>query len=125
MPRSRATRKAPIALSSLKAKMAVGGSAASSRRAAAFAPLRELGLVAVWDDGDDLYAEPRAPYCHTRDVLLLRARQTGCAALVGGHARSAEAQYLLRTSWAREVVASRDTVRSRVAVSVAGATMAG
>ena len=91
-------------------------------RAAAFAPLRELGLVAVWDDGDDLYAEPRAPYCHTRDVLLLRARQTGCAALVGGHARSAEAQYLLRTSWAREVVASRDTVRSRVAVSVAGAT---
>jgi len=91
-------------------------------RAAAFAPLRELGLVAVWDDGDDLYAEPRAPYCHTRDVLLLRARQTGCAAIVGGHARSAEAQYLLRTGWAREVVAPRDTVRSRVAVSVAGAT---
>ena len=91
-------------------------------RAAAFAPLREIGLVAVWDDGDDLYAEPRAPYCHTRDVLLLRARQTGCAAIVGGHARSAEAQYLLRTGWAREVVAPRDTVRSRVAVSVAGAT---
>ena len=91
-------------------------------RAAAFAPLREIGLVAVWDDGDDLYAEPRAPYCHTRDVLLLRARQTGCAAIVGGHARSAEAQYLLRTGWAREVVGPRDTVRSRVAVSVSGAT---
>ncbi len=91
-------------------------------RAAAFAPLREIGLVAMWDDGDDLYAEPRAPYCHTRDVLLLRARQTGCAAIVGGHARSAEAQYLLRTGWAREVVGPRDTVRSRVAVSVTGAT---
>ena len=91
-------------------------------RAAAFAPLRDLGLVAVWDDGDDLFAEPRAPYCHTRDVLLLRSRQTGCAAVVGGHARSAEAQYLLRTGWAQEVVAPRDTVRGRVAVSVAGAT---
>jgi len=91
-------------------------------RAAAFAPLREIGLVAVWDDGDDLYAEPRAPYCHTRDVLLLRSRQTGCAAIVAGHARSAEAQYLLRTGWAREVVGPRDTVRTRVAVSVSGAT---
>ena len=91
-------------------------------RAAAFAPLREIGLVAVWDDGDDLYAEPRAPYCHTRDVLLLRSRQTGCAAVVAGHARSAEAQYLLRTGWAREVVGPRDTVRTRVAVSVSGAT---
>jgi len=91
-------------------------------RAAAFAPVREIGLVAVWDDGDDLYAEPRAPYCHTRDVLLLRSRQTGCAAIVAGHARSAEAQYLLRTGWAREVVGPRDTVRTRVAVSVSGAT---
>ena len=91
-------------------------------RAAAFAPVREIGLVAVWDDGDDLYAEPRAPYCHTRDVLLLRSRQTGCAAIMAGHARSAEAQYLLRTGWAREVVGPRDTVRTRVAVSVSGAT---
>ncbi|MDQ6686432.1 MAG: primosome assembly protein PriA, partial [Actinomycetota bacterium] len=33
-------------------------------RAAAFAPVRDLGLVTIWDDGDDLYAEPRAPYPH-------------------------------------------------------------
>ncbi|WP_230487304.1 primosomal protein N' family DNA-binding protein [Nocardioides anomalus] len=31
-------------------------------RAAAFAPVAGLGLVAIWDDGDDLHAEPRAPY---------------------------------------------------------------
>ena len=30
--------------------------------AAAWAPVRDLGLVAVWDDGDDLHDEPRAPY---------------------------------------------------------------
>ncbi|MEH0830355.1 primosome assembly protein PriA, partial [Micromonospora sp. CPCC 205714] len=33
-------------------------------RAAMFAPVRRLGLVAIWDDGDDLHAEPRAPYPH-------------------------------------------------------------
>ncbi|MFD0786575.1 condensation domain-containing protein, partial [Micromonospora azadirachtae] len=38
-----------------------------------FAPVERLGLVAIWDDGDDLHAEPRAPYPHTREVLLTRA----------------------------------------------------
>ena len=59
-------------------------------RAAMFAPVADLGLVAVWDDGDDLHAEPRAPYPHAREVLALRAHRTGAAALVGGFARTAE-----------------------------------
>ena len=46
-------------------------------RSAAFAPVHDLGLVAIWDDGDDLYAEPRAPYPHTRETLLLRAERRG------------------------------------------------
>ena len=49
-------------------------------------PVHDLGLVAIWDDGDDLHAEPRAPYPHTRETLLLRAEQEGTAALVGGFA---------------------------------------
>ncbi|ATO13758.1 primosome assembly protein PriA [Micromonospora sp. WMMA2032] len=83
-------------------------------RAAMFAPVERLGLVAVWDDGDDLHAEPRAPYPHTREVLLTRAQLTGAAALVGGYARTAEAQLLVETGWAREVVADRATVRARM-----------
>jgi primosomal protein N' (replication factor Y) (superfamily II helicase) len=83
-------------------------------RAAMFAPVRRLGLVAVWDDGDDLHSEPRAPYPHARDVLLTRAQLTEAAALVGGYARTAEAQLLLETGWAREVVADRATVRARI-----------
>ncbi len=90
-------------------------------RAAAFAPVHDLGLVAVWDDGDDLLAEPRAPYPHAREVLLLRAEQQGCAALVGGFARSVEGQQLLRAGWAREIAAPREVLRSRVQVSVAEA----
>ncbi|MFG1882978.1 primosomal protein N' [Micromonospora sp. NPDC049102] len=84
-------------------------------RAAMFAPVRRLGLVAVWDDGDDLHSEPRAPYPHARDVLLTRAQLGETAALVGGYARTAEAQLLLETGWAREVVADRATVRARIA----------
>ena len=82
-------------------------------RAAAFAPVHDLGLVATWDDGDDLHAEPRAPYPHVREVLLLRAQQTGCAVLLGAHARSVEAAALLRSGWAQEVAAERPVVRER------------
>ena len=39
-------------------------------RASAFAPVRDLGLVVAWDEGDDLHQEPRAPYPHVREVLL-------------------------------------------------------
>ena len=81
-------------------------------RATAFAPVHDLGLVAVWDDGDDLHAEPRAPYPHVREVLALRAHLTGAAMLVGGHARTAEAQLLLQTGWAKPLVADRATVRA-------------
>ncbi|QDY07639.1 primosomal protein N' [Micromonospora sp. HM134] len=82
-------------------------------RAAMFAPVDRLGLVAIWDDGDDLHAEPRAPYPHAREVLLTRARLADAAALVGGWTRTAEGQLLVETGWAREVVADRATLRAR------------
>lgn len=90
-------------------------------RAAAFAPVADLGLVVVWDDGDDLFAEPRAPYPHPREVLLLRAEAEGTAALVGGFATSVEAEQLVRTGWAHLLAAPREVLRARVTVSVAGA----
>jgi primosomal protein N' (replication factor Y) len=90
-------------------------------RAAMFAPVPSIGLVAIWDDGDDLHAEPRAPYPHAREVLLTRAQLAGAAALVGGYARTAEAQQLVETGWAKQIVAARDTVRRRApAVSPTG-----
>jgi primosomal protein N' (replication factor Y) len=80
-------------------------------RAAAFAPVAELGLVAIWDDGDDLHAEPRAPYPHARQVLLARAELARCGALLGGFGRSTEAQQLVEAGWAHEVVGDREAVR--------------
>lgn len=91
-------------------------------RAASFAPVHDLGLVAIWDDGDDLHAEPRAPYPHTRETLLLRAEREQTAALVGGFARTVEGEYLLRTGWAHELTPPRDLLRQRVTVTIAGAS---
>lgn len=81
-------------------------------RSAVFAPVAELGLVAVWDDGDDLHIEPRAPYPHVRDVLALRCAQEKASLIVGGYARTAEAQLLVQSGWARDVSAERATVRT-------------
>jgi primosomal protein N' (replication factor Y) len=80
-------------------------------RAAAFAPVTDPGLLIIWDDGDDLHAEPRAPYPHARDVLVYRAHATGAALLVAGFARTAEAQLLVESGWANEVLAERARVR--------------
>ncbi|MFI9590807.1 primosomal protein N' [Nonomuraea sp. NPDC052265] len=81
-------------------------------RAAMFAPVADLGLVAIWDDGDDLHAERLAPYPHAREVLGLRAHRTGAAMLIGGYARTAEATQLIATRWARPIVAARAVIRS-------------
>ena len=50
----------------------------------------------------------------------MRAQETGCAALLAAHARSVEAEYLVRTGWATEVVAPRDVVRERISVGLTG-----
>ena len=84
-------------------------------RASAFAPVADLGLAVVWDDGDPLHAEPRAPYPHVREVLALRSELEQCALLVAAHGRSVEAQALVESGWAREVVADRATTRARAA----------
>ena len=76
-------------------------------RSAVFAPVADLGLVLMWDDGDDSLSEPRAPYPHAREVAMLRAHQLRCAALIGGYARTAEAQALVRSGWAHDLVAAR------------------
>lgn len=83
-------------------------------RAAAFAPVTKLSLVAVFDDGDELLAEPRAPYPHAREILMMRSAAAGCALLIGGFARTAEAQLLVESGWAKELGATRSTVRARM-----------
>jgi primosomal protein N' (replication factor Y) (superfamily II helicase) len=80
-------------------------------RAAMFAPVTDLGLVVLWDDGDDLHAEPRAPYPNAREVLALRAHRSQAAALIGGFARTAELTQLVAAGWARPLTGGPDALR--------------
>ncbi|MBA3618515.1 MAG: primosome assembly protein PriA, partial [Acidothermales bacterium] len=80
-------------------------------RAAMFAPVVDLGLAVVWDDGDDLHAEPHAPYPHVREVLALRAHAAGSGLLLAGLAQTSEGAQLVATGWVRSLAAPRDVVR--------------
>lgn len=81
-------------------------------RAAMFAPVRDLGLVAIWDDGESAHSDDRAPQPHAREVLLLRAAHGGTAFLLGAHACTVEAAQLVDSGWARPLAADRETVRA-------------
>lgn len=72
-------------------------------RSVVYAPARRLALLAMWDDGDPLHAEPLAPYAHARDVALLRQRQQGCALWFAGHTRSTEVQRLVELGFLGEL----------------------
>ncbi|WP_181034102.1 primosomal protein N' [Arthrobacter sp. GMC3] len=84
-------------------------------RSAAYAPVADLGLVCCWDDGDELHIERRAPYQHSRDVLLLRSEVEDTAVLMAAHSRSSESQRLVATGWAQSLVAERSVVRQGTA----------
>ncbi|GAA2405900.1 primosomal protein N' [Streptomyces glaucosporus] len=81
-------------------------------RAAMFAPVRDLGLVAIWDDGDPSHRDPHEPMPHAREVLLLRAAREKCGFLLGAHGCTVEAAQLVETGWARPLAADRDAVRA-------------
>jgi primosomal protein N' (replication factor Y) len=81
-------------------------------RSTVFAPVADLGLIVVWDDGDDLHAEPRAPYPHARDVAVLRSSLDGASLLIGGFAQTAESAMLLESGWAHRIAADRQAVRA-------------
>ena len=80
-------------------------------RAAMFAPVHDLGLVAWWDDGDDLLVEQRAPYPHVREVLRTRARLEGAALLTGGFTRTTSVQQWVESGEVRSVCADAATRR--------------
>ncbi|MDO5501764.1 MAG: primosome assembly protein PriA [Actinomycetia bacterium] len=81
-------------------------------RAAAWAPVHNLGLIAWWDDGDDLWEEPRAPYAQLRDIVRARAQIEECALLAGGFGRSVAVQGWIEGDVVKDVVAAREVVRA-------------
>ncbi|WCC80882.1 primosomal protein N' [Cutibacterium equinum] len=81
-------------------------------RSAVMAPIANLGLVAVWDEGSDLHDEPRAPYLNTRDVAALRAQTDHCALLLASYSCSVRSASWLGSGWLVGIRADRQTTRS-------------
>ena len=86
-------------------------------RAASFAPLRDLGLIVVVDDGNDAHSDPRTPHPHSRTVAVLRAAHEPAALLLAGHGRSTDAQALRERGWLGDISMRPDDAR-RVATPV-------
>ncbi|MGN9793812.1 primosomal protein N' [Streptomyces sp. OZ13] len=86
--------------------------AAVGTRAAMFAPVQDLGLVVVWDDGDSSHSDDRAPFPHVREVLELRAGHDRCGFLLGSTSCTVEAAQLVESGWAAPLVADRAQVRA-------------
>lgn len=83
-------------------------------RPAVWAPVQDLGLIVVVDDGDHSLVEPRAPYHHARDVALLRAQHDDLSLLVIGQAVTPEAERLVETGWASSIAAQRPVLRANM-----------
>ncbi|MFF1519949.1 primosomal protein N' [Streptomyces sp. NPDC058305] len=81
-------------------------------RAAMFAPVRDLGLVVVWDDGDAGHSDDNAPFPHVREVLELRASRDKCGFLLGSWTCTVEAAQLVESGWALPLAADREQVRA-------------
>lgn len=88
-------------------------------RSCVWAPLAALGLVVVWDDGDDRLTSPRAPRVSALDVAVARAHLEGVGLVAGAFARSTKAQALVASGWAASLAPPREVVRAdtpRVAI---------
>lgn len=68
-----------------------------------FAPVVDLRLIVVWDDGDESLAESRAPGWHAREVAALRSLSSGVSLVIAGHSQSVEAAKLVEQGWLQAI----------------------
>ncbi|MFE7844834.1 primosomal protein N' [Microbacterium sp. NPDC057407] len=85
-------------------------------RSAVYSPVHRPGLVALWDDGDPLLAEPLSPGVHARDAALLRQELDATSLLFAGHTRTTDVERLVALGWVRELPAAR-RITPRVVLS--------
>ena len=64
-------------------------------RSAAFAPIPDLHLIIMWDESDDSYHEPRAPYPHYRSVVLARSYLNQIPLLFINHSPTPSIRHLI------------------------------
>ena len=80
-------------------------------RSAAWLPLKDLGLIIIWGDGDDHLREIRNPRTDALDIAVARAHLEHVAMAVGSFSRSVKAQYLVMRKWAISLNPEREVLR--------------
>jgi primosomal protein N' (replication factor Y) len=86
-------------------------------RSAVFAPVHNLKAIIMWDDFNDAYSDPHAPYWDAREVAALRSHQTDCSLIVGGYIRSVVTASWCESGWCESITAGKpavDIFRSQV-----------
>jgi primosomal protein N' (replication factor Y) len=63
-------------------------------RNALYAPLRNLGAIVLWDEGDEGHQDESSPYLHSRDVALVRQSIEQCQLVFMQHSKSTSVKRL-------------------------------
>ncbi|WP_297555676.1 primosomal protein N' [uncultured Actinomyces sp.] len=85
-------------------------------RSTVYAPVPNLGLISVWDAGDDRLADQQAPYLSALEIAMRRAHLQGCALLSAGASICVPEAQLIRSGWAAPLVADREVTRAKTAI---------
>ena len=80
-------------------------------RSAVWTPVKDLGAIIVWDDGDDRLTEERSPRTSALDVAIARAHLEGVDLLSASLARSVKSHMLVNSSWAVPLTPLRHALR--------------
>ena len=72
-------------------------------RSAAYTPLPDLGLIAIWDESDAAFTERHYPYPSLRDIIAIRSSQTKTGVVFAGYSRSTSIQQWVKKSWLGEI----------------------
>jgi primosomal protein N' (replication factor Y) len=83
-------------------------------RSAIFAPAKNLGLLLLWDDGDDSHIEQSAPYWQSREVLLQRAELEQAKVVIASHAPTTEVIRLIEIGHLVPLIATGDLPKASV-----------
>lgn len=80
-------------------------------RSAIYAPVEQLRLILIWESGEELLVNPRAPYDSARQVGLLRSQHSGAALLLAGWIRTPEDHLLIDSGWAQPMAPAPQAMR--------------
>lgn len=83
-------------------------------RSAAFSPAKDLGLILLWDDGDESHTEQSSPYWSSREVLLQRAELEKTKIVLASHSPSSEIIRLIEIKHLQPVLTAQEQAKVSV-----------